>query len=60
MAAAKADARRVNPDIEIIETSCVSAPGLQGWLDWVERATEASQLGCRGGDALKTGSRVKA
>jgi hydrogenase nickel incorporation protein HypB len=41
VAAAKADARRVNPDIEIIETSCVGAPGLQGWLDWVERATQA-------------------
>jgi hydrogenase nickel incorporation protein HypB len=39
LAAAKADARRVNPAIEIIETSCVGAPGLHGWLDWVERAT---------------------
>jgi hydrogenase nickel incorporation protein HypB len=37
VAAAKADARRVNANIEIIETSCVGAPGLQGWLDWVER-----------------------
>jgi hydrogenase nickel incorporation protein HypB len=39
LAAAKADARRVNPAIEIIETSCVGAPGLHGWLEWVERAT---------------------
>jgi hydrogenase nickel incorporation protein HypB len=39
LAAAKADARRVNPAIEIIETSCVGAPGLQAWLEWVERAT---------------------
>jgi hydrogenase nickel incorporation protein HypB len=38
LAAAKADARRVNPAIEIIETSCVGAPGLQAWFEWVERA----------------------
>jgi hydrogenase nickel incorporation protein HypB len=34
--AAKADARRVNPEIEIIETSCVGPPGLDGWLAWLE------------------------
>jgi hydrogenase nickel incorporation protein HypB len=39
VAAAKADARRVNPAIEIIETSCVGAPGLQAWFEWLERAT---------------------
>jgi hydrogenase nickel incorporation protein HypB len=38
LAAAKADARRVNPGIEIIETSCVGAPGLQAWFDWLETA----------------------
>lgn len=42
--AAKADARRVNPDIEIIETSCVGPPGLTGWLDWLEaRLGEAAK-----------------
>ncbi len=34
--AARADARRVNPDIEIIETSCLGPPGLAGWLAWLE------------------------
>jgi len=34
-AAATADARRVNPEIEVIETSCVGEPGLTGWVDWV-------------------------
>lgn len=34
--AAKADARRVNPDIEVIETSCVGPPGLSAWLAWLE------------------------
>jgi len=38
LAAAKADARRVNPRIEIIETSCIGAPGLQAWFDWLEAA----------------------
>ncbi len=39
--AAKADARRVNPAIEVIETSCVVGNGLDGWLSWiVERMDE--------------------
>ncbi len=33
---ARADARRVNPAIEILETSCVGTPGLQPWFDWLE------------------------
>ncbi|RPJ83399.1 MAG: hydrogenase accessory protein HypB, partial [Acidobacteria bacterium] len=44
-AAALADARRVNPDIEVIETSCLGKPGLQQWMDWVEaRLEEKRQL----------------
>ena len=35
MQAARDDARRVNPDIEIIETSCMRTPGLTAWLDWL-------------------------
>ena len=34
--AAVADARRVNPEIEVVETSCVAEPGLGGWLRWIE------------------------
>jgi hydrogenase nickel incorporation protein HypB len=34
--AAVADARRVNPDIEVVETSCFSEPGLGAWLRWIE------------------------
>jgi hydrogenase nickel incorporation protein HypB len=34
--AAKADAHRVNPALEIIETSCVGPPGLSGWLAWLQ------------------------
>lgn len=32
---AKENARRVNPEIEIIETSCISGIGLDRWLDWL-------------------------
>ncbi|MFB3853148.1 MAG: hydrogenase nickel incorporation protein HypB [Vicinamibacterales bacterium] len=34
--AAKADARRVNPGIEIVETSVVGPPGLDAWLEWLQ------------------------
>jgi hydrogenase nickel incorporation protein HypB len=30
------DARRVNPELEIIETSCVGPPGLSGWFEWLD------------------------
>ncbi len=33
---ARADARRVNPAIEILETSFVGTPGLPPWFDWLE------------------------
>ncbi|HSK11246.1 MAG TPA: hydrogenase nickel incorporation protein HypB, partial [Vicinamibacterales bacterium] len=36
-AAAVADARRVQPDLEVIQTSCVGAPGLDEWVRWIER-----------------------
>ena len=35
--AAVADARRVNPEIEVVETSCFAEPGLGAWLQWIER-----------------------
>ncbi len=42
--AAETDARRVNPLIEIIQTSCVGPPGLDRWLDWLNaRLTERRQ-----------------
>jgi len=34
--AARTDAHRVNPSLEIIETSCVGPPGLAGWLRWLD------------------------
>jgi hydrogenase nickel incorporation protein HypB len=34
--AAVADARRVNPEIAVVETSCLAEPGLAAWLRWLE------------------------
>jgi len=34
--AAVADARRVNPEIAVVETSCLAEPGLGAWLRWLE------------------------
>jgi hydrogenase nickel incorporation protein HypB len=41
--AAVADARRVNPDIEVVETSCLSEPGLGAWLRWIEAQLNAKR-----------------
>jgi hydrogenase nickel incorporation protein HypB len=35
MSSARNNASRVNPDIEIIETSCTSGAGINEWLAWV-------------------------
>ncbi len=44
--AAIADARRVNPGIEVVETSCVAEPGLGAWTRWIEqRLSEKRQAG---------------
>ncbi len=34
--AAVADARRVNPEIEVVESSCLAEPGLGAWLRWID------------------------
>ncbi len=39
LAVAREGARRANPAIEIIETSCVRSPGLKAWLEWVDART---------------------
>jgi hydrogenase nickel incorporation protein HypB len=44
--AAVADARRVNPEIEVLETSCVTDPGLGAWTRWIEwRLAEKREAG---------------
>ncbi len=39
---AKANARRVHPDMEIVETSCTTQTGLTQWLNWLERRKQAA------------------
>jgi hydrogenase nickel incorporation protein HypB len=39
--AAILDARRVNPEIEVVKTSCVGEPGLGAWLQWIEARLDA-------------------
>jgi hydrogenase nickel incorporation protein HypB len=34
---ARENARRIHPEIEIIETSCTSGAGLDTWMDWLQR-----------------------
>ncbi len=36
-------ARRVNPAIEIIQTSATSGAGMDAWLAWIERGAEAAR-----------------
>jgi len=35
MESAKANARQINPQLEIIELSCRTDEGLSRWLDWL-------------------------
>jgi hydrogenase nickel incorporation protein HypB len=35
-----ANARRVNPDIEIFQLSATSGAGMDEWLEWIERAQQ--------------------
>jgi len=37
IAAAKANARQVNPEIEILEVSCSTGQGMDAWRAWLER-----------------------
>jgi hydrogenase nickel incorporation protein HypB len=36
---ARENARRINPAIEIIETSCTTGAGLDEWMSWIARVT---------------------
>jgi hydrogenase nickel incorporation protein HypB len=44
-AAAKVDARRVNPEIEVLETSCLGEPGLGTWVAWIEERVMEKRRG---------------
>ena len=36
-------ARRVNPDIEVIQVSATSGQGMEQWLDWIARGAEQAR-----------------
>ena len=38
-----ANARRINPAIEIVQLSATSGQGMDGWLAWIERGARAAQ-----------------
>jgi hydrogenase nickel incorporation protein HypB len=46
--AAIADARALNPAIEVIKLSALTGEGLDAWFDWLESRIQATR-GCRGG-----------
>ena len=39
----RANARRINPDIEIIEVSATTGQGMDAWLAWIGRGTDAAR-----------------
>jgi hydrogenase nickel incorporation protein HypB len=40
----KANAKKVNHKLEIIEVSCTSGKGLQQWYDWLKSKVPATEL----------------
>lgn len=51
LAEARRNARRVNPDIEILEVSCTTGEGLEGWRQWLAARREAARNESRLGAA---------
>lgn len=40
---ARENARRVNPDIEVLEVSCISGAGLNSWRQWLHTRRQAAE-----------------
>jgi len=45
MQAARANARRIHPEIEIFETSCLTGAGIPEWLSWIHRQLAGRDAG---------------
>ena len=58
--AAVDDARRVNPEIEIVETSCLAEPGLGAWLRWLENQLDGQANGGPTGPCLEASTTAAA
>nr|WP_228273702.1 hydrogenase nickel incorporation protein HypB [Rhodocyclus tenuis] len=52
-----ANARRVNPHIEVLPVSAVSGEGLEAWFSWLERGVGAAQA-ARGGLVQRLQQRI--
>ena len=44
IALARENARRVHPDVRIVEVSCTTGEGLDGWLGWLKEQREAARV----------------
>ena len=44
IALARANARRIQPDVRIVEVSCTTGEGLDGWLSWIKDQHEAARV----------------
>jgi hydrogenase nickel incorporation protein HypB len=44
LARARENARRIHPEIEILEVSCLAGQGLDGWRDWIETRREKVRM----------------
>lgn len=42
--AAKANARTIHPGLEILETSCTTKAGLDGWFGWIEHKLRPAEV----------------
>ena len=44
IARARANARRIQPEVRIVEVSCTTGEGLSGWLGWLQEQREAAKV----------------
>jgi hydrogenase nickel incorporation protein HypB len=44
LALARDNARRIHPDVRIVELSCTTGEGLDGWLGWLKEQREAARV----------------
>jgi hydrogenase nickel incorporation protein HypB len=56
--AAKANARQVNPDIEILEVACSTGKGMDEWRAWLEKRRSKRQSAAAGGAISAKNERV--
>ena len=43
---ARENARKIHPEVEIVEVSCITGQGLDHWREWLRNASNATLLPC--------------